>query len=245
MNEVWLSVLLAGLILILSILIALLTPKALSIITYPFSFKTFGIRKIKRRHAVTDTFGNVCLCIALIYCLLYPFLPYNRYITIFLMTFSYLCTLSRVPRMSEVYKRRDKSLCAFFISAIFGYGLCGSLGLFNNQQLLDLAENFVAAVQDGQWKNVLFYLNNAAFMGYLCQGLLMAIVFYALWSQFKWMRVENIYKARNIFFYVCKMTVYLILILALSVFGGIGLSIIYQIEENQAILEQTAQAAVS
>lgn len=235
MNYTILNLVLAGLVVLLSFLISFLPPKTISIITYFFSFKTFGIRKLKRRHSMTDTLGNVFLFISVIFCFVYPFIPYFTVIAGVWITFSYLAALSRVPRMSRVKSRKAKSFCTFFLSAIYGFGLIGSLGVFNHSELIYLSMQFAQDVMNGTAFSIMYPLTNAAIVAWLAQGLLMLITLYCFWSQFKFMRLENSFKARNLTTYTLRSLFFLILILFLSVGSSWGIRRVYQVQEASLV----------
>lgn len=118
-------------VLFVSLLFLLIPLNVLSTLTVPFSFKTFGIRKVKRWYSRTDTLANFFLWISVIFAFGFSFIPQGvqmaRIIFAVWMIFAWLCTISRAVRLSQVKRSDIKLTVIFMINIVFGYGLVGDL----------------------------------------------------------------------------------------------------------------------
>lgn len=222
-------------ILLGSLLILLIPLKVLAMITTPFSFKTFGIRRIKRWHSHTDTLANLMLWISLIFCFAAPWIPYSPVIYAVWLTFTWLCALARAVRLSEVGRKWKKLVVIFFLNMIYGFGLLCGIGAFSYFSLPIRAFLFANEIAAGQGTNPMFYLTSPQPAAYLLQSLLMVIPLFTLWGQFKYMRLENTFKARNIWTYMIKYAFVIALIAALGLLGQRGIEKIYQVSGDARI----------
>lgn len=222
-------------ILLFSLLILLLPLRFLAAVTTPFSFRTFGIRRIKRWHSHTDTLANLMLWISVLFCLGYAWIPYAAVIYAVWLTFTWLCTLARAVRMSEVRERWKKMTVIFFINMIYGFGLLCGLGVFSYYSLPIRTFLFANEIMTGQGLNYMYYLTSPQPAAWLLQTLLMLIVLCTLWGQFKYMRLENTFKGRNLFTYVFKCLIVLVIVLGIGMFGQRGIEKVYQVPGEERI----------
>lgn len=222
------DLLLSAIVLVVAMLMMLIPLKWLSLITTPFSMRTFGIRKIKRWHSRTDTLGNLMLWISLIFCVGFPWIPYSPLIYLFWLTFTWLCTVSRAVRMSQVRLRSIKIQVIFLINLIYGVGILAGFGFYNDYVLWVRSYEYANLVVAGEALQPMLYLTNSAPAAYLVQVLILAVPVMNLWGQFKYMRLENTFKAANMFTYWMKSLLVLALTAGLGIFGGEGLHLIYQ-----------------
>lgn len=63
---------------------------------------------------------------------------------------------------------------------------------------------FANAIESRAAFDVMYYLNSVNPGAYLLQTLLLITPLFFLWRQFKYMRLENTYPARNVGFYIVK-----------------------------------------
>ncbi len=122
-------------VLFFSLLFLLIPLKYVAQLTIPFSFKTFGIRKIRRWHSRTDTLANLFLWISVILAFAFPFIPEARLAYGIWLTFTWLCTLSRAVRLSQIRKGNIKLTVIFMLNLIYGFGMLSGLGLLDDQGL--------------------------------------------------------------------------------------------------------------
>lgn len=238
MNSNLLGILLFSAIVILVSLLILLIPfPVLGTITSPFSFRTFGIRKIKRWNNHTDTLGNFFLWVSLLFCIAAPAIPYFQYFYLVWLTFSWLCAISRAVRLKDVSEKWKKSTVLFLLNLLYGFSLVTALGLMNHGGLIYYTHQFWADIQNGQALHPMYYMTSPIFVCCLIQFVLMLIPLYSFWSQFKYMRLENTYKARFMGFYIIKE---LIVIVVVFLLGTVSLGLVenmYNIPMEQRFSE--------
>lgn len=215
-------------IVLVSLLILTIPLKTLSLLTTPFSMRTFGIRKIKRWHSRTDTLANLMIWITVIFCIIYPFIPYSPIIWAVWITFTWLCALARAVRLTAAGQRWKKLAVIFCITVIYGFGLLGGLGLFNHYSLWIFSFQYANSIAAGEGLDYMYYLSNVQPFSYLAQMLIMIISGWNLWGQFKYMRLENTFKAANMFTYIFKFLITTCIVAGISIFGQSFLEDVYQ-----------------
>ena len=226
-------------VILASLLILLIPLKALSVITTPFSFKTFGIRKIEKWHSRTDTLANIFLIISFFGCLAIPFIPNNwgKWVFAGWLTLAWLAALSRAVRLSEVRSEAKKLTVIFFINCLYGYGILSGIGILDGGGLWTGANMWVEAIYTQDALKVVYYLTKPGFICYLIQEIIMIMSTMILWGQFKYMRLEKKFHARNMFFYIVKSAIQIVLIIALGMFGLEVSESIYNVREEDRIIQ--------
>jgi hypothetical protein len=222
-------------ILLVALLLLLLPLKWQAVITKPFSFKVFGIRKIKKYHSRTDTLANLLIFLSIVLCFAAPLIPHGPLVYGLWLTFTWLCTWSRAVRMKDVTSYAKKVYVIFCIHLVYGFGLLCALGMYNYYSLWIRSYLFVAEMYAGSWKNFLYYLTSPQFAAYMFNTFLLLIPVINLWGQFKYMRLENTFKSRNLFFYTVKELIVLAVILAVGIFSQPALEKVYQVDSSQRI----------
>lgn len=205
---------------LLSICISFLPKKALKPITSVFSFGKNGLRKMRRRRDTTDTVANVCLGIALLFSLFHWLIPASFIIYGILLLVSFLCVLAWTNKISAKMDRVHRMLVLFDVSMMFFFGLFSALGCFNGFVTFDSAPVLRQDIAGGKVFEVLYFLHIFAPMMVLLQGILYMLPMYCMWAQFKYMRLENTYKSRNIGLFTIKILFICLVMVTLS-YGGI------------------------
>lgn len=234
LNTIW-----TGGVLLVCLLIQLIPLKMLSRLTKPFSWKTFGIRKIKRWHSRTDTLGNLMVWISALLCVTAPWGPYAPIWLSLWLSYTWLCTLSRAVRLGQGVVRWQKQTVIFLVNLLYGISLLGLLGVYSHYGLWIRAYLYAHEISTGAGLNWMYYLTNIQPAAYL---LLVIISFWpmaVLWGQFKYMRLENTFKASNIYLYINKYTVLILVLLFLGSFGSAGLEKIYQLPPEERISSES------
>ncbi|MBD5424082.1 MAG: hypothetical protein HDR44_03035 [Allobaculum sp.] len=212
---------------LISALLLLLPLKITAVLTTPFSLKTFGIRKIKRWHSRTDTLANFMLWVSCLFSVGAPWIPYSPLLYAAWLTFTWLCAISRAVRLSEVRSRSRKTLIIFLLNLMYFISLFVTIGALNNYTLWIQSFGFANAVLDHTALNLMFYLSSPLPGAYLVQTILLMIPLVTFWSQFKYMRLENTFKARNIGTYIVKMVLTMVILTALGAYGAQTVGKIY------------------
>lgn len=221
-----------GIGIFIALIVACLPFKAVALCTTPFSMKTFGIRKIKRWHSRTDTLANCMIWISVILCIGAPWIPYSPWICAVWLTFTYLCALSRAVRLTQAYNDAYKRIVIFFISALYAISLNCALGMNNGFVLWKYFFDYANMIESKAAFDIMLYLNNITPMGYLAQLILLLVPLVSLWGQFKYMRLENTFKGANIFLYVIKTLILLLIVFGLGAYATKGLSAIYNQDQT-------------
>lgn len=221
-----------GIGIFIAVVVACLPFKMIALCTTPFSMKTFGIRKIKRWHSRTDTLANFMIWISIILCVAAPWIPYVPWIYAAWLTFTYLCALSRVVRLTQVNNDAYKRIVIFFVSAMYAISIMCALGMVNGYMLWKYFFDFANMIETKEAFNIMLYLNNITPMGYLAQLIILLVPLLSLWGQFKYMRLENTFKGANIVSYVIKTLLVLSILFGLGAYSTKVLSMIYNQDQT-------------
>ena len=235
-------------VLFVSLLFLLIPLNVLSTLTAPFSFKTFGIRKVKRWYSRTDTLANFFLWISVIFAFGFPFIPQGvqmaRIIFAVWMIFAWLCTISRAVRLSQVKRSDIKLTVIFMINIVFGYGLVGGLGLFDHGGLWVRSFMLIDDLKKPETWNLLYLLRSPNFTCYLLQVAIIAFSTCNLWGQFKYMRLENTYKGHFLATYIIKSVLVSLVLLGFGLYGLPFMEGIYRVEETERLTQKGVASPV-
>lgn len=194
------------------------------------SLGQFGIRTIERRHDKTDTLGNIILFLCLVFCVSYWLLPeyfFIIYSILFWISFVILC--AQVFRISQDYpqKKQISLILSIYVMCVIAY--CCAAGFLSGHQIYHDLSLFLKDIHKNPFTSVLYYLQNYQWASVILTGVTMMYSFYLVWAQFKYMRLENSFKADNIIFFWIKVTFVSILSIALGYGGYVLLAVSYHI----------------
>ena len=113
-------------------------------------------------------------------------------------------------------------------------GLVSALGLLNNHVADMMVTTYRTDLFAGNVFDIFYLLTNHSIIVYILQGILFFIPVYCMWSQFKYMRLENTYKAMNILTYAIKVLFICIVMIFLAVEGFDFINFVYQVEYKEA-----------
>lgn len=226
-----------GGVLIFALVCLMIPLKTTAMLTGPFTMKRFGVRKIKRWHSQTDTLANLMLWISVLFCIAAPFIPYSPLIYGLWLTFTWLCTISRVPLMGRVKSKNEKLAVLFLLNLTYGVGLVAGLGMINGYRLWLDTFTFANMIESLEAFDIMLYLSDPMPAGFLLQIILLIWPLARLWGQFKYMRLEGTYKAVSITSYVVKSLIVIAAIALLGSFGDVALEKVYQ-KNTEEIVEE-------
>lgn len=216
------------------IIFALVPSRTYNILTKTLSFDKKGIRYIRRRHDKVDALANLFLFIGLIFSVLYFILPFYSLIYAVFLIFSFLCVLGQANR---VLKKKNKNVYRIVIYGLYlmtAIGLVSALGLLNNHVADMMVTTYRTDLFAGNVFDIFYLLTNHSIIVYILQGILFFIPVYCMWSQFKYMRLENTYKAMNIITYVIKVLFICFVMVFLAIEGFDFINFVYQVEYKEA-----------
>ena len=216
------------------IIFALVPSRTYNILTKTLSFDKKGIRYIRRRHDKVDALANLFLFIGLIFSVLYFVLPFYSLIYAVFLIFSFLCVLGQANRVLKKKNRNVYRIVIYGLYLMACIGLVSASGMLNNHVADMLVITFRTDLFAGNVFNVFYLLTNHSIMVYILQGILFFIPVYCMWSQFKYMRLENTYKAMNIITYVIKVLFICFVMAFLAIEGFDFINFVYQVEYKEA-----------
>lgn len=221
-NLIWIV-----LVALFCLLIVFLPNVVLNAITNIFSMEKFGIRKIKRYRTTTDSFGNFMIFILLLFCIFYFLIPGYKIIYSVFYWFAFLCCIAQANRVT---KKKEKRIVLFCVSLLGCIGYISAMG-FVNQHMADVGiQLWLMDHADGKVFALFYFLTNRSWFYLLFQGILFIWPVFCMWSQFKYMRLENSIKAYHIVTYVFKTLLVCSFILGLGYYGFEFLDMVYQVE---------------
>lgn len=234
-----LDLLYLGVILLASLVVLFIPLSVLGTLTKPFSFKTFGIRKIRRWNNRTDTLANAFLWVSFLLCFGSLFFGlYGRWIVLAWLIFSWLCALSRAVRLPKAVKMARKLTVIFFLNVLFGLGVLSVTGLCNNGILWINASQFLQDMISHKAWDLFYFLHEPYLICWLFQFLLCVIPCFWLWGEFKYMRLENTFKGYSFFSYVMRQIFVTLIWFVCTVGVSPLIGWIYHIEMTPAAMQQ-------
>lgn len=216
------------------IIFALVPSRTYNILTKTLSFDKKGIRYIRRRHDKVDTLANLFLFIGLIFSVLYFVLPFYSLIYAVFLIFSFLCVLGQANRVLKKKNRNVYRIVIYGLYLMTAIGLVSALGLLNNHVADMMVTTYRTDLFAGNVFDIFYLLTNHSIIVYILQGILFFIPVYCMWSQFKYMRLENTYKAMNIITYVIKVLFICFVMAFLAIEGFDFINFVYQVEYKEA-----------
>lgn len=216
------------------IIFALVPSRTYNILTKILSFDKKGIRYIRRRHDKVDALANLFLFIGLIFSVLYFVLPFYSLIYAVFLIFSFLCVLGQANRVLKKKNRNVYRIVIYGLYLMAAIGLVSALGLLNSHVADMLVTTYRTDLFAGNVFDIFYLLTNHSIIVYILQGILFFIPVYCMWSQFKYMRLENTYKAMNIITYVIKVLFICFVMAFLAIEGFDFINFVYQVEYKEA-----------
>lgn len=216
------------------IIFALVPSRTYNILTKTLSFDKKGIRYIRRRHDKVDALANLFLFIGLIFSVLYFVLPFYSLIYAVFLIFSFLCVLGQANRVLKKKNRNVYRIVIYGLYLMTAIGLVSALGLLNNHVADMMVTTYRTDLFAGNVFDIFYLLTNHSIIVYILQGILFFIPVYCMWSQFKYMRLENTYKAMNIITYVIKVLFICFVMAFLAIEGFDFINFVYQVEYKEA-----------
>lgn len=216
------------------IIFALVPSRTYNILTKTLSFDKKGIRYIRRRHDKVDALANLFLFIGLIFSVFYFILPFYSLIYAVFLIFSFLCVLGQANRVLKKKNRNVYRIVIYGLYLMTAIGLVSALGLLNNHVADMMVTTYRTDLFAGNVFDIFYLLTNHSIIVYILQGILFFIPVYCMWSQFKYMRLENTYKAMNIITYVIKVLFICFVMAFLAIEGFDFINFVYQVEYKEA-----------
>ena len=216
------------------IIFALVPSRTYNILTKTLSFDKKGIRYIRRRHDKVDALANLFLFIGLIFSVLYFVLPFYSLIYAVFLIFSFLCVLGQANRVLKKKNRNVYRIVIYGLYLMAAIRLVSALGLLNNHVADMMVTTYRTDLFAGNVFDIFYLLTNHSIIVYILQGILFFIPVYCMWSQFKYMRLENTYKAMNIITYVIKLLFICFVMAFLAIEGFDFINFVYQVEYKEA-----------
>lgn len=216
------------------IIFALVPSRTYNILTKTLSFDKKGIRYIRRRHDKVDALANLFLFIGLIFSVFYFVLPFYSLIYAVFLIFSFLCVLGQANRVLKKKNRNVYRIVIYGLYLMAAIGLVSALGLLNSHVADMLVTTYRTDLFAGNVFDIFYLLTNHSIIVYILQGILFFIPVYCMWSQFKYMRLENTYKAMNIITYVIKVLFICFVMAFLAIEGFDFINFVYQVEYKEA-----------
>lgn len=216
------------------IIFTLVPSRTYNVLTKTLSFDKKGIRYIRRRHDKVDALANLFLFIGLIFSVLYFILPFYSLIYAVFLIFSFLCVLGQANRVLKKKNRNVYRIVIYGLYLMTAIGLVSALGLLNNHVADMMVTTYRTDLFAGNVFDIFYLLTNHSIIVYILQGILFFIPVYCMWSQFKYMRLENTYKAMNIITYVIKVLFICFVMAFLAIEGFDFINFVYQVEYKEA-----------
>lgn len=174
------------------------------------------------------------LFIGLIFSVLYFVLPFYSLIYAVFLIFSFLCVLGQANRVLKKKNRNVYRIVIYGLYLMAAIGLVSALGLLNNHVADMMVTTYRTDLFAGNVFDIFYLLTNHSIIVYILQGILFFIPVYCMWSQFKYMRLENTYKAMNIITYVIKVLFICFVMAFLAIEGFDFINFVYQVEYKEA-----------
>lgn len=225
MNMTWIDTITVVISVLLGIGICFLPNSASEWIATKASLHSFGIRNLPRKNDKTDTLANMVLFFLLVFSCTYWLIPditiaYILYSLLYLI--SCFLLLAQCCRISKSYSEGHHLAFFLAMALMMVLSYISAMSVFNGHQVVDDLLVFRKHLAHNELFEILYYFQNHEIFSVILQGLLFFSSFYMIWAQFKYMRLESNYKARNIVFLWIKVLFVCAIMLGLS-WGGYAL----------------------
>ncbi len=196
------------------------------------SLGSFGIRELPRRNDRTDTLANCILFVLFIFSCVYWLIPdmtivYILYTVLYL--FSCILLFGQTCRISKDFGDGAHLALFLLIGLMMFVSYVSALGLLNGQQIIIDVVSFRKQVQANQLLDYFYYLKHHEFFSVFIQGVLFFASFYVVWAQFKYMRLEDTFKANHIVLFAFKIVFVCAIMMGLSYGGYYALDFAYYV----------------
>lgn len=185
-------------------------------ITNVFSLNDLGIRKNNWRHDYDDLLASLFLLLSFIFSFVFYEIPYFYVVYSILYLFSFLCVLAQTNRICKSESKKHRLSLIFAIYCMSGIAYLCAIGVFNHQQAYVDAYVFQKALANKEVFRLFYWATNHEPISNLLQSILFFASFYVEWAQFKYMRLEDSYKANNLIFFWIKVILICVILLFLS-----------------------------
>lgn len=203
----------------IGILTSILPEKVMDGLTNVFSLGQVGIRTIRRRNDRSDTLTNFILFLCFVFSFGYLFVPYWEMVYCILFGVSYLCLIAQTNRIAHPFSKRKRISVLLAVWLMSAIAFAGAIGLFNHHQFIRDINIFSKVMYTHNIYSYFYYLTNHEWVSALFEGVIMFASFYVTWAQFKYMRLENSFKANTMIRFWIKIVLVCIILIGLS-FGG-------------------------
>ena len=218
-----------GIVFLVGIILILIPTRAWNKVLHIFSFNKFGVRYIRRRRDNTDTLCNVFLFISFLLSISYWIIPYFQIVIGVWLTFAFIVTFAQGARVGMSLSTFKGKMVLLGIVLMYGCGLLSSVGVINQFALVSRATFFEKAVFSKEILDVFFYLQKPYAMDILLGFFVIFTSCYILWAQFKYLRLEDTFKARWIITYLLKVLFVCALVVGVSYFGFDFIDQVYEV----------------
>ncbi len=221
-----------GVIVLIGLILILIPTRFLNIVFGIFSLGNYGVRYIRRRRDHTDSLANFFLFISLILSCTFFLIPGYQYVIGAWLTFAFLCTFGQATRVCVSIPAVKAKIVLFGVYLMFACGLASSIGFINGFVVNGYISAFTKAIFGGEAKNVFFYLQSPLTFYMLIEGFIIFVSCYNLWAQFKYLRLENTYKAKWMVTYIMKILFVCAVVIGTAYFGFNFVGTVYQIDKT-------------
>ena len=218
----------------LGIIMILIPTKVYENLTKYLSFDKTGIRYIRRRRDNVDTLANLFLLVSVLFSILYFLIPFYAVVYVVFLLFSLLCVLAQAHRVLKKKTKVESMIILYGLYLMGAVGLVCATGLLNGHIADMMVSTFRTDLLAGTIFDIFYLLTNHSIMVYILQAILFFIPLYCMWSQFKYMRLENTYKAVHVVTYVIKVVLICVILILLSTKGYDFINLVYQVEYKEA-----------
>ena len=206
--------------------------KVMKSIVGTFSLGEFGIHYSKRKRDNIDDFGRWMMFVSLVFSIVYPVLPFFRYIFVAFLAFAFLCVLGQTTRVTDQVNVVKKKLVLIGVYAMFLVGVFAGLGLLDGNALDPYIKQVLPSIIDKEYMNPYFYFTSPIVAVYLLQAIIFMIALYYQWAQFMYMRLEDTYKAAWMITWILKIILCCTILFTFSYNGFDAIEQIYNIKEQ-------------
>lgn len=216
------------------ILILLFSPqKSLQEWLRPFSLSFIKVRTIRRWHNTTDTFGNFLSFLAFLFACFYVLVPQYLLFYCIILAFLLLAVLGQIAQTLD-----DDILMKIKMVMVYVFGVCcffAVSGILDNHLALSYTNLFLEDLSSGKLQQPLYYLQYPTFPVIVIQGALIFCTLQMLIVQFKYLRLEHTTKPENIWLFIIKMVIFIMIVLGISYYGFYLVSLAYSSQLDQII----------
>lgn len=211
MNQIWIY----SIVLILGVLVVFMPKKAQEFLSDKSSLQHWGMRYSNWRRDYIDTLTNFFLFLCFFGSMGLVISPYGKEIFMGIYFIAFVLLISQTYRISQKMESKEQRLLYLAIYVMCAIAFLAAT-LFMSYPLQNAYKQFLKDIDDQSIYSILYWFTHVQPTMLIHQFVCYFAAFYVVWAQFKYMRLENHYKAVSLTTFWVKVIIVSFVLVAIS-----------------------------